>query len=245
MEIRACWILWGKEIAAYKAEVIDFISQIRGDLAPLPSLLESIEQRVSTAETALQLTSMAKFKLKEDEALLIALKAKDMNRKTDGVLTFTNQRIMFESLPIKKKERQLLLEKPVGSVAKITKGRLSMFEPESLCIEFKQPSHTKLKFGTTRDRGCADLAVQYFGSITSGKIDEELKSGVNVSTRRRFKELAAKYFAGASFCRGKCKECGTIVSTPMKTYTLDGGPTIGLFDCPKCHKPFRVVLAPE
>jgi hypothetical protein len=234
-----------KEIDAYKAEANEFIAQIRQDLTPLPSLLESIEQRVSTVEIALDLTSKASFKLKEDEALLIALKAKDMHRKTDGILTFTNQRMMFESLPTKKTERQLLLEKPVGLVAKIAKGKVGMFEPEGLCVEFKQPNDPKLKFGTTLNRGCADLAVQYFDIITSGKIDEELKSGVNVALRHRFKELATKHFPDVSFCRGTCKECGTVVSAPMKTYTLDGGPIIGLFNCPKCHKPFRAVLARE
>lgn len=233
-----------KQIAAYKAEVADFIGQIRRDLAPLPSLLTSIEQRVSMAETALDLTSMASFKLKEDEALLIALKAKNMNRKTDGILTFTNKRIIYESLPPKKTERQLLLDKPVGLVAKITKGKVGTFFPEGLLVEFKTPSDPELKFAT-KFRGEADLAVQYFDMIASGKIDEELKSGINVAVRRRFKELAAMYFPGASFCRGKCKECGTVVSTPIKTYILDGGPIMGLFNCPKCHKPFRVVLARE
>jgi hypothetical protein len=232
-----------KSLPSFKAEVADFISQLQRDIDPLPSLLTSIEQRVSTAETALDLTSAASFKLKEDEALVIAVKAKDMNRKTDGVLTFTNKRMMYESLPTKKKERQLLLDKPVGSVAKITKGKVGFFAPEGLDIEFKTPSDRELKFSTKFGGGEADLAVQYFEVITSGKIDEELKSGVSVAVRRRFKELAALYFPSASFCHGTCRECGTVVSTPIKTFTLDGGPITGLFDCPECRKPFMVVLS--
>ena len=51
---------------------------------------------------------------------------------------------------------------------------------------------------------------------------------------------------------GKCKKCGTVVSSPKKKWTMAGRPSkagkrtqleIGLFDCPKCKKPFREVLS--
>ncbi len=50
----------------------------------------------------------------------------------------------------------------------------------------------------------------------------------------------------------RCPKCGTEVSSPKKKWTMAGRPDksgkkmqleIGLFDCPKCHKPFRVVLS--
>jgi len=50
----------------------------------------------------------------------------------------------------------------------------------------------------------------------------------------------------------KCPKCGTMVSSPKKKWTMAGRPDkagkriqleIGLFDCPKCHKPFREVLS--
>jgi endogenous inhibitor of DNA gyrase (YacG/DUF329 family) len=49
----------------------------------------------------------------------------------------------------------------------------------------------------------------------------------------------------------KCPECGTDVRNPKKQWKMAGRPDkqgkrmqleIGLFDCPKCHKPFRFVL---
>jgi uncharacterized protein (UPF0212 family) len=49
----------------------------------------------------------------------------------------------------------------------------------------------------------------------------------------------------------KCPKCGTVVNTPKKKWTMAGRPDktgkrmqleIGLFDCPKCKKPFREVL---
>ena len=51
---------------------------------------------------------------------------------------------------------------------------------------------------------------------------------------------------------GKCKKCGTVVSSSKKKWTMTGRPSkagkrtqleIGLFDCPKCKKPFREVLS--
>jgi hypothetical protein len=51
---------------------------------------------------------------------------------------------------------------------------------------------------------------------------------------------------------GKCKKCGTVVSSSKKKWTMTGRPSkagkrtqleIGLFDCPTCKKPFREVLS--
>jgi len=50
----------------------------------------------------------------------------------------------------------------------------------------------------------------------------------------------------------KCKNCGTEVANPRKSWPMAGRPdrtgmrtelTIGLFDCPSCKKAFRVVLS--
>ena len=50
----------------------------------------------------------------------------------------------------------------------------------------------------------------------------------------------------------KCPKCGTNVGRQRKTWKMAGRPDrsgkrtqleIGLFDCPRCKKPFRVVLS--
>ena len=41
---------------------------------------------------------------------------------------------------------------------------------------------------------------------------------------------------------GKCPRCGAIVVSPRRKWIEDGWLIIGLFDCPKCEKPFRDVL---
>ncbi len=52
----------------------------------------------------------------------------------------------------------------------------------------------------------------------------------------------------------KCPGCGIEVSTPRKTWKMAGRPDrrgtrtelkIGLFDCPRCNKAFRKVLAKQ
>jgi len=49
----------------------------------------------------------------------------------------------------------------------------------------------------------------------------------------------------------KCPKCGSDVRSPRKQWKMAGRPDshgkrmqleIGLFDCPRCKKPFRVVL---
>ena len=49
----------------------------------------------------------------------------------------------------------------------------------------------------------------------------------------------------------KCPKCGGDVANARKSWKMAGRPdkagkrvelTIGLFDCPSCNKPFRVVL---
>ena len=41
---------------------------------------------------------------------------------------------------------------------------------------------------------------------------------------------------------GKCPRCGTVVSSPRRKWMEDGWLEIGLFDCPKCEKPFREII---
>jgi hypothetical protein len=235
--------LWKEQLATIKDKFMDFkyARGIQTGLAKLLDLLESIKQRVETTEYMIKLVSNANFKWTDDEALVITLEAKDMNKKTEGFLTFTNKRIIYESATTKKTERQLLLERPVDSVAKITKGKMGIFKPEGIYVEFKQPSDLKLKLAM-KWGGDADLAIQHFNMISSGQINDELKSGINFTMRERYKELATSYFPGDSFCFGRCKTCGKMVSPPIKKWTMDGWLTMGIFDCPTCKKPFRETL---
>ena len=234
--------LWKEQLAAIKDKFMDFkyARGIETGLAKLLDLLESLKQRIETIEHMIKLISNASFILKDDEAFVVAIEAKDMNKKIEGFLTFTNKRILYESATTKKTARQLILERPIRSVTKIAKSKGGIFKPEILYVEFNQPSDLKLNLAVNGEDG--DLAVQYFGMINSGQIDDELESGVNATVRERYKEVAASYFPGDSFCFGRCKICGKLVSPPIKTWTMDGWLTMGIFVCPECKKPFREIL---
>ena len=52
----------------------------------------------------------------------------------------------------------------------------------------------------------------------------------------------------------ECPKCGTEVANPVKTWSMVGRPsrtgerfklTIGLYECPRCERKFRVVLGKE
>ena len=65
------------------------------------------------------------------------------------------------------------------------------------------------------------------------------------------KEEEKRIQAESSLVRATCPKCGSNVSSPRKVWRMAGRPdpagdrlqlTIGLFDCPKCKRSFRVVL---
>ena len=73
-----------------------------------------------------------------------------------------------------------------------------------------------------------------------------------VPIQPRLPETSAKQKPGTlKTYTTKCPKCGGEVANPRKSWKMAGRPdkagkrtelTIGLFDCPKCNKPFRVVL---
>ena len=178
-----------KKLSAYKAKINDFNDRNQKSLASILSFLASIKRGLSTAETTLNLTSLSSFQWKADETPVFSFMTKDTNKKTEVLVTLTNQRFLCESMsrvaleladehgfclkPIIEAERRLLLEKPVSSVAKIAKGKLGLFAGEGINVEFKQSGDPKLKLKT--DGEDADMAAQYFGMINSGRINDELK----------------------------------------------------------------------
>jgi DNA-directed RNA polymerase subunit RPC12/RpoP len=152
-----------------------------------------------------------------------------MNEKTEGVLTLTNQRIIFESekeivlkktffiATEKKKERTTVLERPIGSVSKIIRGRVGLLAGAGLFIDFKQ-GDPQLKLDTKSEE--ADRIIRFHSLITSGQIDEELKKVKPVEQKNVEKRVISCPKCGAPYTdeiyRGQltiqCKYCGTAIS---------------------------------
>jgi hypothetical protein len=231
-----------KIIDSCSLEISNFFSQTQNEIDPLLIDVKKIENRVLTIENWLNLVSTDRFKLKANESIIAAFAAKEVKDKMDGVLILTNQRIIFKRLPSQQNEGELVLDRSIDSVAKLTKGKVGLFKSEGLHIEFKSTSNTELIFSFKSGVEETDSVIRYFSLITSGEAETEIRSGFDKNMRRRFKELGIKYFPGVSFSSGICKECGTLVTTPIKTFQPEEGPITGLFSCPDCNKPFVIVL---
>jgi DNA-directed RNA polymerase subunit RPC12/RpoP len=209
--------------------VYDFGARINGEMAQLESILNPLEQGIMTAEEVVKLTSAASFQWKAGETPVVASHAKDMNEKTDGVLTLTNQRIIYESekeivlkktffiATEKKKERITILERPIGSVSKIIRGRVGLLAGAGLFIDFKQ-GDPQLKLDTKSEE--ADRIIRFHSLITSGQIDEELSKVNPVEQKNVEKRVISCPKCGAPYTdeiyRGQltvqCKYCSTAIS---------------------------------
>jgi hypothetical protein len=209
--------------------ISDFTSRVGKEMMTVDSILNPLEEGVLHAEAVVKLTSAASFQWKEGESPVVALHAKDMNQKTDGILTLTNQRIIFEVekeivlkktlfiVTEKKIERTLMLERPIGSISKLTKGRVGLLAGAGLFIEFKQ-GEPELKLDTKNEE--ADTVQKYYGMITSGQIDEELEKLAPKERASPEKRVVSCPKCGAPYSdeiyRGQqtvqCKYCSTTIS---------------------------------
>jgi len=213
-----------------RALVYDFSSRIQSGLVPIDSVLTPLEQGLASAESTVKLISSASFKWKDGETPVIAVPAKDMKGDVKGILTLTNQRIIYESekeivlkktlfiVTEKRVERQTSLEKPIGSVDSITKGSVGFLAGAGLYVTFKQDD-TQLKLDTTGEQ--ADDVVRYYGLITSGQIDLDLNKVKPIDQKPAEKRVISCPTCGAPYTdevyRGQqtvqCKYCGTRIST--------------------------------
>ena len=100
-----------------------------------------------------------------------------------------------------------------------------------------------------------DLVITMFSAVL-GVVFVVIGYGVRqkrpVPTQPPLPKLSAKPKPRVAISdSGRCPKCGGEVADPRKTWKMAGRPdktgkkvelTIGLFDCPSCNKPFRVVL---
>jgi DNA-directed RNA polymerase subunit RPC12/RpoP len=217
-------------INTQRSLVYDFSSRIQSGLVPIDSVLTPLEQGLASAESTVKLIASASFKWKDGETPVVSVPAKDMKEDTKGILTLTNQRIIYESekeivlkktlfiVTEKKVERQTSLEKPIGSVNNITKGSVGFLAGAGLYITFKQDD-TQLKLDTTGEQ--ADDVIKHYGLITSGQIDLDLNKVKPKDQKPAEKRVISCPKCGAPYTdeiyRGQqtvqCKYCGTRIST--------------------------------
>jgi hypothetical protein len=215
---------------AQRSLAYNFSSMVQSELVPINNILTPIEKGLADAESTVKLTSSASYQWKEGETPIIAIQAKEMNEDLNGILTLTNQRIIFENereivlkktffiVTEKKIERQVSVEKPIGAVSKISKGNVVFFAGSGLYIDFKQ-DNTQLKLDTQDED--ADQLIKYYNLITSGQIDDDVSKTKTERQAPTEKHIISCPYCGAPYTdeiyRGQltvqCKYCNTRIST--------------------------------
>jgi DNA-directed RNA polymerase subunit RPC12/RpoP len=218
-----------QRISTQRAQVNSLNSRVQSELVKINSILTPIEKNLTAAESTVNFTSSASFKWMEGETPVIAISAKDMNEGVDGILTLTNQRILYEKeketvvnkflfiVTEKKNERQTSIVKPIGAVSSMSKGQVGFFEGEGLYIEFKQ-DNTSLKLDTSSDE--ANELIKFYNMIISGQIDEDLDGKKPVDKTPVAKRLITCPNCGAPYTdeiyRGQqtvqCKYCNARIT---------------------------------
>jgi hypothetical protein len=206
--------------------------QISQQLTPFREKYNDVNKDLSIAEKTIDLLIHPSFSWKQSEHPLISVKAEDMGKNIDGILTLTNHRFLFESekeivlkkvlfiATEKKTTRQLKVNQPIGVIEKIEKGRVSFLKGTGLFIRFKPESNIKeMKIDTTNED--AENILRFFNWIVSGKADLELNEGKEDNDRTDSLENQEIL---CSFCsapyrnevyRGQttvqCNYCGTMI----------------------------------
>jgi hypothetical protein len=143
-----------------------------------------ISDKLLEAETTVKNLVSSSIDWLVNENPVISVRAHDLNDDVHGVLTLTNMRILFEEekevvlervlflATEKKKVREVRLDKPIGAVDQMTKGKVGFFKGSGAYISFKPSVGLgELKF----DLGNRDVEslVNYFSLISSGQLDKE------------------------------------------------------------------------
>ena len=158
-------------------------------LAPAKDLagaLGAVDRDLKIAETTLGLFAQAAFPMKQQETPVLAIEAKLMEgEKCHGTLYFTNQRIVYEGqkeVVLEKKlfivtkkriDRVVMVERPVGAVQAITKGRVGLIAGTGVYVQFKPEIGIAV---TPYDvKGWeADVITRFFKYITGGEAERDI-----------------------------------------------------------------------
>ena len=183
------------KVAAIMSRVSDINSKVSGAMGDVESRLQQINEDVAVAERTTSLVSNASFQWKEGESPVLSVSAKDLNNDLHGFLTLTNQRFLYEVekeivlkkrlfiATEKKKVRETVVDKPIGAVDDITKGRVGLLAGQGLYIKLKpQTGVPEMKLDTSGED--ADLVLRFNGFISSGEADRELASAQEINVEK-------------------------------------------------------------
>ena len=206
---------------------------ITSALSPLEQKFESIDQDLLRAEDTLSNLEGASFQWEESETPILAIRAKDLNSDTEGIITLTNLKFVFEHLrevvlkktlfvvTEKKTVREVKVQKPIGMVTDLVQGRVGFLKGAGLFVKFAPGSGVpEMKFDTTGED--AEWITKTYSQIISGQTDKELAASAPVTKKdeKEKSQLVTCPVCGAPYTekvfRGQtsvnCKYCGALVS---------------------------------
>lgn len=221
-------------VSTLNARVSDLAGRVSGVTGGISNKLQSLDADVGIAERTLNLSSGASFQWKQGESPIISVNAKDLNNDLEGIISLTSQRFIFESekevvlkktlfiATQKKKIRETVIDKAVGMVDSIVKGRVGILSGQGLYITFKPNSgQQEMKLDTKGDD--TDLVIRFHQFISSGEADLELDTikGPKTDEQKPIPIVCPR--CGAPYTqevyRGQtslqCKYCGTTI--PLST----------------------------
>jgi len=160
-------------------------SSLNSRLDTYQSQYSSVNRTLKRAEDTLSNLSNTFINWKNSEYPLIAIEATDLTNDKKGILTLTNQRVLFEEVKSevlrktlffeteKKTTREVTLDHPVGSIVSIEKGRVGFFKGAGLYIKFKPDIGVGEIKMDTRNNDDDELINQYH-YVMSGQAENEL-----------------------------------------------------------------------
>jgi hypothetical protein len=219
-------------ISELRLNLSEIQSSVASGLTPLEKKFQKIDKDLRRAESTVSLVSQASFPWEEGERPVVAIKVKDLNNDLEGFITLTNLRFILEHekevvlkkrlfiVTEKKVTRELAIQKPIGMVSRLVRGKVGFFKGAGLFAEFASESGVpEMKFDTTSQD--ADWLTHNYNSIISGQVDEELATVTPTDTAsQEALQPVACSICGAPYTekiyRGQtsvnCKYCGTIIT---------------------------------
>jgi predicted nucleic acid-binding Zn-ribbon protein len=212
------------------------LSELQGTvttaLSPLENKLQNIDKDLRKAERTVALVADATFPWERDETPIVAVKVKDLDNDLDGFMTLTNLRFILEHekeivlkktlfiVTEKKVVREVAVQKPIGMVTGLVRGKVGFFKGAGLFVEFSPESRVpNMKFDTSGQD--ADWVTHSYNAISSGQVEQELATTTpEVSKSEEEPQLVTCPICGAPYTekiyRGQtsvnCKYCGAAVA---------------------------------
>ncbi len=176
----------GGDASSIKARATAAAAQATAPAKQLAAGLSAVDRDLKIAETTVTLFSQAGFPMKQEESPVLAIEGKLMEgEKCHGTLYFTNQRFLFEGqkeVVLEKKlfivtkkriDRSVMLERPVGAVQDITKGRVGLLAGAGVYVQFRPEVGVPTTPFDVRGWE-ADVITRFFKYITGGEADRDI-----------------------------------------------------------------------